>query len=117
MIRRGEFAARAQRDAQGGEVARADLVVPRVPVHAGPGRKPLHVDAETPVGPGQERDHRAGNACDAGERPYLVFHAVVEQERASAVVAAPFGREAERDHAVDPHPQIHPSHVDQALHE
>ena len=116
-VRRGELAAGPRVHAQGGEVARADLVDPRVPVHVGPGWEPLHVDVRAPGVPGQDGDGRAADGLDAGDRAHRVFHAVIEQKRASAIVAAPFRRDPERDHVVNPHPQVHPCHVDQALHE
>ena len=117
MVRRGELAAGARPDAQGCKVAGANLVAPRVSIHVGAGREALHVNVRAPVGPGQEGDHRAGHTVHAGDRAHLVLHAAVEQQGAGAVVAAPFRREAERDHTVDLHPEIHAGHVDQALHE
>ena len=111
-VRRGELPAGPQLDTQRREVAGAHLVPPRVPVHIKPGWEPLHVDVGAPGGPGQKGDPRAGDARDAGDRSYLVLHAVVQQQGASAVVAAPFGCEAERDHVVYPDPQIDSRHID-----
>ncbi len=107
----------AQRDAKGGEVAGADLVVPRVDVHVGPGRKPLYVDVRPPFASRQERNHRTGRAAHTGDRAHLVLHPTIEQQGAGAVVSAPIRRDAERDHVVDVHTKIHPRHVDQALQE
>ncbi len=114
-IARGELAPRKQPDPQGPEVAGAHLVEAGVVVNVRSRSKALDIHAAPPVAAREERHYRGGDTGGARQRHQRVLHSLVQQLGPGAVVAAPHGRDHERDDVLHLQANIHPRHVDEAL--